>query len=583
MDAVNDPTILESWVMKSAQVGWTESVNNIAGYFADQDPSPVLVVLPTVELGEAWSKDRLGPMVRDTPCLRNKIADARTRDSGNTTLHKRFPGGNLTIAGANSPAGLASRPKRVILFDEVDKYPASAGKAGDPINLGKKRAANFWNRKILGGSTPTIKGLSRIEHAFESSDMRFFFVPCPHCQEFQRLVWAQVRWPDGEPEKARYGCKHCGALIEDAQKAEMLARGEWRASRPSKGIAGFHISELYSPWSSWSGMAIAFVQAKKLPETLQTFINESLGETFVDQGATPEAEGLVARREQYTAELVPAGVLLVTVGTDVQDDRLESTVYGWGENEEAWRLEHIVLRGDPAQQALWDEHDDILRRRYRTEDGRSLVIEAGCVDSGGHFTQHVYAYCARRKRNRIYAIKGKEGVGRLAWPREATRTKTRAQVWIIGVDTIKDLVYGRLNKVTQPGPGYIHLDADTTPEWVDQLTSEVVTYKDVRGRKVKFFKPKTTETKQEGLDTTVYAYAALVARGLEHLTRRAAMQTSANPTPTPEPEPTPPAAEPTTSAPSQEDASPATAAPARMKSVQRLRPRGQGWISGWRR
>lgn len=582
MDAVNDPRVLEIYCQKSAQVGWTETLNNVAGYFADQDPSPVLMVLPSVELGEAWSKDRLAPMIRDTPVLRGKIADARSRDSGNTVLHKRFPGGNLTISGANSPAGLASRPKRVILLDEVDKYPASAGKSGDPIKLAKKRAANFWNRKVLGGSTPTIKGESRIETAFETSDQRYYYVPCPHCDEFQRLVWAQVRWPEGRPQDAFYSCKHCGTQIDEAYKEEMLARGEWRATRPFTGIAGFHISELYSPWSTWARMALEFVQASKLPEQLQTFINESLGETWVDQSATPEAEGLLARRESYTAASLPPGVLLITMGTDVQDDRIESTIYGWGAEEEAWRIEHIVLRGDPGSSALWREHDDHLRRRFPTDDGRQLVIEACAVDSGGHFTEHVYRYCAKRKRFRVWAIKGKEGVGRLAWPKQASRGKTlRADVWVIGVDTIKDVLYGRLNKVTMPGPGYTHFDAGTTQEWLDQLSSEVVVYKPKLGKKIRIFKPKTTEISQEGLDTSVYAYAAMTGRGgAALLNARAAVQAKAKES-AEKPAPQRPVEE-VPAAEAQPESTSAPSVPKKQKP-KRMRPRGGGFINTWRR
>jgi hypothetical protein len=244
MDAISDASIREVWVMKSAQVGWTEILNNCIGFHVHQDPAPMLLVQPTLEMAEAWSKDRLAPMVRDTPALSEKIADPRSRDSGNTLLHKKFAGGHLTVAGANSPAGLASRPIRIVLFDEVDRYPASAGTEGDPISLGKKRTATFWNRKVLAGSTPTIKGSSRIEAGFDSGDQRFFKVPCPHCNEFQRLMWAQVQWPEGQPELAHYVCQHCGTMLTEQDKPGMLAAGEWVASRPSLGIASFHISEL---------------------------------------------------------------------------------------------------------------------------------------------------------------------------------------------------------------------------------------------------------------------------------------------------------------------------------------------------
>jgi phage terminase large subunit GpA-like protein len=336
MDAITDEKVREVWVMKSAQVGWTEILNNVIGYHVHQDPAPMLLVQPTLEMAESWSKDRLAPMVRDTPVLTERIADPKSRDTGNTLLHKKFTGGHLTVAGANSPSGLASRPIRVVLFDEVDRYPASAGTEGDPISLGKKRTATFWNRKILAGSTPTIKGSSRIEAGFESGDQRFYHVPCPHCGEFQRLIWSQVKWPDGQPELAEYICVACGAILTEADKPEMLRAGEWRGSKEFSGIVSFHISELYSPWSTWAEMAVAFVRAKRFPETLQTWINTSLGETFEERGEEVAAVGLSQRREAYTVNSIPGGALMLTVGVDVQDDRLEASVWAWGRDEEAW-------------------------------------------------------------------------------------------------------------------------------------------------------------------------------------------------------------------------------------------------------
>jgi phage terminase large subunit GpA-like protein len=579
MDAIADDTVREIWVQKSSQIGWTEILGNVIGYHIDQDPAPILLVQPTLEMAEAWSKDRLAPMLRDTPCLHGKVADARARDSGNTLLHKQFPGGHVTMAGANSPAGLASRPIRILLFDEVDRFPASAGTEGDPISIGRKRAATFWNRKLLAGSTPTVKGSSRIETGFEGSDQRFFYVPCLHCGEFQRLVWANVRWEEGRPDTAAYCCQACGALIGDCDKLAMLRRGEWRATKPSTGIAGFHVSELYSPWVTWAEMARAFLEAKKLPETLQTFINTALGETWEDGGETLDAGTLEKRKESYTAASLPSGVLLLTRGTDVQDDRLESTLWGWGADGEKWRVEHDVLRGDPGSLgsgSVWTDHDQLLERRYTTDDGRTLVCEAAAVDSGGHFTEQVYEYCARRKRRRVWAIKGVGGPGRLAWAKKASRGgKHRRDVWPVGVDTIKDVLYGHLRNVKEPGPGFTHFDATTDQDYLDQLTSETLVYRMVMGRKVKAWRPRQTGIRQEALDCAVYAYAAMVGRGGYKLI---GMRLTAQPAPSGDAQPGAPA-KPTNE---NTDVMDLTGGEEPERRGRGPRPRRGGWMN-WRR
>lgn len=513
MDACSDPAIPEVVVMKSAQVGWTEIINNGIGFHIHRVPAPIMLMQPTLDMAEAWSKDRLAPMIRDTPCLRGKVADPKSRDSGNTLLHKNFTGGHLTIVGANSPASLASRPIRILLCDEVDRFPSSAGAEGDPINLAKKRTATFGNRKILMGSTPTVKGASRIEAAFNESDQRFYFVPCPHCGEFQRLVWAQVKWDDGHPEHAHYVCSSCGVMLTDADKPEMLRRGEWRATKDFRGIAGFHLSELYSPWSTWPDMAIAFTRAKVLPETLQTWINTALGETWEQAGATVEAEGVLQRREQYGPQNIPEGALLLTAGVDVQDDRVEVQVDAWGLDEENWIVEQKVFRGDPDKAALWSEVDDYLLQQFTTEDGRALFLDAVAIDSGGHNTQEVYNFVVSRKRRRVWAIKGMAGPGKLAWPKKASRTaKSRALVFIVGVDTIKSTLYGRLQKVESPGAGYIHLPHDVDEEFVNQLTSEKSITKYVRGRPTVVWEPRAKNIRQEAQDCWVYAYAAFIGR-----------------------------------------------------------------------
>lgn len=507
MDAVNDPSIGVVVVMKSAQVGWTEILGNVVGFHIEHDPCPILLIQPTLEMGHAWSKDRFAPMLRDTPALHGTVKDARTRDSGNTLLHKTFPGGHITIAGANSPAGLASRPIRIVLCDEVDRYPPSAGTEGDPISLARKRSTTFWNRKLLMGSTPTVKGISRIEAAFDTSDQRYFFVPCPHCGEYQRLQWSQVQWPEGRPELAAYVCAQCGSLIDDRDKAIMLAAGEWRATKPENGTAGFHLNEIYSPWVSWGDMAQSFLEAKRLPETLKTWVNTALGETWEEQGDAVDETGLLKRRENYGPD-IPAGAAVLTAGVDVQDDRLEAELVGWGVSEESWSIEYQIFTGDPAKPDVWRALDDWLLSRFDHETGAKLPIAAACIDSGGHHTKQVYAFCGKRFARHVFATKGQEGQGKPLVRRPNRKSKAQGKVFLVGADTGKDALYSRL-KIEEPGPGYCHFPAHYDEDYFAQLTAEKAITKYVRGFAKRVWIKKTASARNEALDCRVLAMVAL--------------------------------------------------------------------------
>jgi phage terminase large subunit GpA-like protein len=493
--------------MSSSQVGKTECLNSFVGYVIDQDPGPVLVVQPRVEDGESWSKDRLAPMLRDTPCLRGKVADVRTRDSNNRILHKRFQGGSITIAGANSPAGLAMRPIRYVLLDEVDRYPPSAGTEGDPISLAVKRSTTWWNRKILLVSTPTIKGVSRIESWWLRSNQSSFWVPCPECQGFQVLVWPNLIWPKDHPEEAQYRCAHCERLLDSYRKPWMLAHGEWRSANPKSKIAGFWINQLYSPWKEWPETAIEGVEARHGgPETWRAFVNTALGELWDDEAETSvDIATLLARREDYGPRL-PAGVCLLTVGVDLQVDRAEVELVGWGKGEESWSIEYRVFPGDPSAPELWRALDEYLGRQWLHEYGISLPIAAAGIDSGFH-TQQVYDFCRVRYHRRIFALKGKAG-HLPVWPKKPTRnTINRTPMWIVGVDSAKSVIYGRL-KIEQPSPGFCHFPSERTREWFEQLLSETLVTSYSRGVPVREWRPKKG-VRTEVLDARVYSYAAL--------------------------------------------------------------------------
>ena len=504
MDAINDKDVEIIAVMSAAQVGKTDIMNNVVGYFTEQDPSPILVLMPTIEMAESWSKDRLAPMLRDSPCFKGLVKDPRSRDSGNTLLHKKFPGGHITMVGANAPSGLAGRPIRVVLCDEVDRYPVSAGTEGDPISLAMKRTTTFWNRKIMVVSTPTIKGASRIEMAYEQSDQRRYFIPCPHCDEFQTLKWPQVKWPEGKPEDAYYECERNGCVITDSDKSEMMIKGEWRATAPFSGTAGFHLNELYSPWVAFRRTVQQFLQAKKSPETLKTWINTSLGETFEDQGERVEESSLIARKEHWKE--IPAEVLVLTAGIDVQDDRLEMEIVGWGYGEENWSIDYKILYGSPAEPQVWQDLEKQLGRTFAREDGTELIIACSAIDTGGHHTQAVYEFCTRHSMRRVMAIKGTSQTGRPIMGRPTTSNRMKVPLWPVGTDTAKEWIMSRL-QIHEPGAGYCHFPATREEEWFKQLVSERRVTRYYKGvARMEWVK---NRTRNEGLDCRVYALAAL--------------------------------------------------------------------------
>ena len=504
MDAFNDPETQRIVWMKSSQVGATEVLLNVIGYYIDQDPAPMLCMQPTLAMAQAFSKDRLATMIRDSERIRNCVNDPRSRDSGNTVLSKKFTGGNLAIVGSNSASGLASRAVRLLLADECDRYEASAGAEGDPILLATKRTTTFWNRKIYLCSTPTIKGLSRIETAFEESDKRYYYVPCPECKEMQILKWKNIVWDENKPETAHYACGECGSVINESKKQWMLKHGEWRATAAKTNTAGFHISELYSVWSTWAEMAINFLEAKKNPEMLKTWVNTSLGESWEEQGTTLDHEKLLERRLNYDIDSIPEKVLVIVAGCDTQADRIEITLTGYGRGYEAFVLDHRVLWGDPNAPHVWADLDELLRQRFKTESGRSMPISCTCVDSGGHSTNAVYEFTKPRQARRIFAIKGLSVAGKPIANKPSYVGKNKAVLYGIGTDTAKELIFSRL--MTDLDKSTLHFPHNVDEDYFLQLTAEKRVTKFVRGRKSLVWKQ--IRSRNETLDCLVYCFAA---------------------------------------------------------------------------
>jgi phage terminase large subunit GpA-like protein len=525
MDAFADPEIEIVTCMVAAQTVKTEVINNVAGFHVHLDPCPMLILQPTLQMAEAYSKDRLAPMIRDTGPLAKKLGNS-SRDSEDTILHKKYAGGHITMAGANSPASLASRPIRILLCDEVDRYETSAGKEGDPVSLAIERTTTFWNRKIALVSTPTLKGASRIEASYEESDQRRFFVRCPHCEHEQHLRWKQVRWPSGEPEKAAYFCEECGCEWSEAQRLQAISAGRWIATRPEvKGHAGFHLNRIASPWRPLSEMARDFELVRKHPERLKTFINTRLAETWEERGERANPDSILGRLEEYGTDPIPASVGAVTCAIDIQDDRFEVEWAGWGLDEESWSLDYRVHYGDPNSPAFWEVVDHARLRTFKHPSGVDMRVEATCIDSGGHFTQQVYDYVRPRQSQRVYAIKGMAGPARPIWPTKGTVNKAKGvTVFVLGVDQAKDVHYKRLG-IKEPGPGYCHFPKRIPYDkaYFEGLTAEKKIAKvDKKGFKV--FEWHKDRTRNEPLDVRVYNMAARLSLNLDLPRRMAALR-----------------------------------------------------------
>ncbi|WP_175725157.1 phage terminase large subunit family protein [Burkholderia ambifaria] len=541
MDAITDPSVETVTVKKSARVGYTKILDHVAGFFIHQDPSPILVVQPRVEDAEDYSVTEIAPMLRDTPVLAEIAGDLKKKDSQQKIAKRIFPNGSsISFVGANSPGGFRRITARIVMFDEVNGYPVmGAGKEGDQIKLGVKRTESFWNRKIILGSTPTVKGESRIEKSFEKSDQRHYYVPCPHCGEFQILEWGGpetpygMKWDKDEhgvglPATAYYVCRHNGCVIYDVDKPAMVAAGEWRAHKPFAGHAGFHIWAGYSLFqnASWPNLVEEWLDVKDDPLMRQTFVNLVLGEDYEDRGDRALSEARLAARTEVWAGEVPDGVGVVTVGGDVQDDRVELETIGWGRNEESWSIDHAVIEGDPESAELWLKVDAYLKRIWRRSDGRGFEVMAACIDSGGHHTQKVYEFAKARLGRRIWAVKGESARGGArspVWPtkRPSSRNKASFRPVIIGVNAAKDVIRDRLRRdpqdengvLTYPA-GYMHFPSDRDINYFAQLISERSVTKVANGQKFRVWELPPGRA-NEALDIRVYGYAALC--GLMHM------------------------------------------------------------------
>jgi phage terminase large subunit GpA-like protein len=527
LDAITDPAIRQVTVMKSARIGYTRCLDHAVAYFIHQDPSPILFVMPRIEDGEDFSRSEILPMLTDTPVLAELVGDVKTRAADQRILKRQFRNGaSVAFVGANSPAGFRRISARVVLFDECDGFPLEAGFEGDQISLGIKRTETFWNRRIVLGSTPTLKYQSRIEKAFNESDQRRFHVPCPSCGHLQTLQWENLRWsktPDGEhlPATAHFVCEKNGCVIEEHHKPAMIAAGEWIAERPFNGHAGFHIWTAYSlfPNASWQSIVSEFLTAHKDPILLRTFVNTTRGEVWEERGTGTPWEELAARarRSHYRRGEVPDGAYLLFLGIDCQGDRVEYQVVGRGPERRRYVIDYGVIGKPIVEPDAQHFLNDLLDRTFVNFAGHSMKIALGAIDAGFE-ADAVLEYC--RRQPKLIAIRGVAGdfqprirrVKRENNERYGTLLKYRRNFFNIGVSNFKLQWYRDLEVTDADAPGYVAFPNNLDDEFFRQIVAESrVPLK--RMGQVTWIWEKPARQANEQLDCAVYAAAAMLKYG----------------------------------------------------------------------
>ena len=520
LDAFHEPGVETVVVMGSSQWGKTACAVNIVAYHIGHDPCPILVVEPTVDpMAKDFARNRLEPVIAASPRLRDVVSKKRAKDSSNTILQKAFRGGSIAIGGANSAASLAARSTRLLVLDEVDRYPAELPGEGSTMSIAIKRTSSYRHRRrILILSSPTLKG-GTIDTWYQRGDQRRYFVPCPSCDHMHAFEWKNVKWTADDPNTARLHCPACDHAMGDAERLAILAKGEWQPAgkRHEASIVSFHLWEGYSPFSSLSDIVAGFLRARKLQKAgdaseMHTWQNTTLGEPIEpDAGDGAEPHVILMRREDYGEHELPAGACCVTMGVDVQDDRLELLVVGWGPGEESWLVDRQVLYGDTGGADPWKALDQVLDHQYLHASTQQLPIQATCIDSAGHRTTMVYDYAARQAARRVFAVIGRDGQRPLVSSpsqRKWGRQQRQVPLYTIGVDAAKALIVSRL-KLSERGPGYVHIPhADwADEELAEQLTSERLVTRFTRGVPAQVWKK--ARARNEALDCAVYALAAL--------------------------------------------------------------------------
>ena len=529
MNAWTDPKVRHIVMVAASQVGKSEFLNNCIGYVIDQDPGSILFVHPTTIDAKEYSKLRIAPMIRDCPTLRAKVAEVKSRDSGNTILQKTYPGGILTMCGSTEAHALASKPIRYVLGDERDRWATSAGNEGDPWGLAMARQTTFYNAKSGEVSTPTVKNASAIEASFSTGTMERWKSCCPHCGKYHEINWTDIRFDYDENLIAGhktykvwniyYVCPSCACVSTELQMKRAPAR--WEAANTDayqQGTRSFWLNAFVSQWATWESIILKYLNAIGNTKKMQVVYNTCFGLLWEDRGDLQDEDSLMARREEYPAEL-PEGTLVLTAGVDTQDDRMEYEIVGHGNFGETWGIEKGVIMGRPDDDVTWDKLDEmVFERVLHFENGIGLKISMSFVDEGGHFTQDVRMHCRQRIGKHVFRIKGMPGPDRpyTAPPKQMKIVVNQVIIgycwqYQIGVDSGKQIIMDNL-AVQTPGQKYCHfpLRDDYGSAYFAGLLSERLVYK-TNKRQPWVWEKIPGHERNEALDCRNYAMAAFKA------------------------------------------------------------------------
>lgn len=521
MAAFTDPHVSKVVAMFAAQMGKSEILFNVMGRYITVDPCPILMVQPTVEDAKDWSKERFTPTVQKTPVLSRLVVESKSRKSDSTIQKKMFPGGYLALVGSNAPSGLAKRSIKILLCDEVDRFAKSAGSEGDPVDLAVKRTSNFWDAKIGLFSTPTDEG-SRIYQEYMLGCQKRWKHRCPNCGEFEWLSIDDMFYDYDEFEvkgrkshhvkHVKWRCPDCGMEFTEAQMKS--SEQKYVADNPGiRDVQSFKVNAFSSPWLDWRKLIGEYLDAKDNIESMKTFVNTRLTEVYKPVGELKDIDKYMARREEYKAQ-VPDGVLILTAAVDVQNNRLEYEIKGWGKGEESWGIRKGIIVGVPDQAETWRELDDILDRTYHFADGTGIQVHRTFIDSGGSYTQEVYQYCSANVHKQRFAIKGaSEFSAPIIYKTAKAKGFENLLLLLLGVSQAKQYVFQRLKEIDMPGPGYIHFPSNEGRGYDDVyfrgLLAERMEQKLIKGKLISQWVNIAKDHRNEPLDLSVYNLACI--------------------------------------------------------------------------